>query len=84
MVETVSRDISQGVCTLTLNRPEKLNALNFEMLSELRQSLISALDDSDVGAIVLQGAGEAFCSGDDLDEFDELTLSSRKEYNVCI
>ncbi len=86
MVETVSKDISQGVCTLTLNRPEKLNALNFEMLSELRQSLISALDDSDVGAIVLQGAGEAFCSGDDLDKFDELTSSESRAVELidCI
>ena len=86
MVETVLRDIAQGVCTLTLNRPEKLNALNYEMLNELRQGLASALDDSDVGAIVLQGAGNVFCSGDDLDEFDEWASNESKALELieCI
>ena len=86
MVETVLREISQGVCTLTLNRPEKLNALNYEMLNELRQNLASALDDSDVGAIVLQGAGNVFCSGDDLDEFDEWASNESKALELieCI
>ncbi len=86
MADTVLKNISQGVCTLTLNRPERLNAINFAMLDELRQGLASALEDSDVGAIVLQGAGNAFCSGDDLDEFGEQTSSEAKAIELidCI
>ncbi|MCP3935121.1 MAG: enoyl-CoA hydratase/isomerase family protein [Actinomycetia bacterium] len=57
-----------GVAVLTLNRPDKRNALN----SELRQALIDRLDelslDDDVKVVVLTGAGKSFCAGFDLDE----------------
>ncbi len=57
-----------GVATLTLNRPERLNALTFEVYAELRD-VIRALDtEPGVRAIVLTGAGRAFCSGGDVED----------------
>ena len=55
-----------AVLTLTLNRPEALNALNREMTGALRTAVEAAARDRDVGAIILTGAGRAFCAGADL------------------
>jgi enoyl-CoA hydratase/carnithine racemase len=54
------------VRTLTLNRPERRNALNTELLADLATALVTAESDPDVRAIVLTGAGSAFCAGGDL------------------
>jgi 2-(1,2-epoxy-1,2-dihydrophenyl)acetyl-CoA isomerase len=56
----------QGVATLTLNRPEALNALNAELRSELLSALKSIARDAEVRAVVITGAGRGFCSGADL------------------
>lgn len=56
------------VCTITLNRPEARNALSKELLEQLSSALDRAAEDPDVGAIVLTGNGQAFCSGADLKE----------------
>jgi len=58
-----------GVTILTLNRPERLNAINDALVQALRLALSNALADDDCRAIVLTGAGRAFCSGDDLEDF---------------
>jgi len=59
------------VATLTLNRPEKLNALNPELLSQLKQMMISLEEEGEVRAIVLRGAGDrAFSAGFDVTRFD--------------
>jgi 2-(1,2-epoxy-1,2-dihydrophenyl)acetyl-CoA isomerase len=55
-----------AVLTLTLNRPEALNALNAETTRRLRTELEAAAGDRDIGAIILTGAGRAFCAGADL------------------
>jgi 2-(1,2-epoxy-1,2-dihydrophenyl)acetyl-CoA isomerase len=62
----VIEERSEGVVTLRLNRPERLNAINVEMAQELVHSLIRAADDKTVRAIVLTGSGRAFCAGGDL------------------
>jgi len=54
------------VATLTLNRPDRLNAITFEMLAALDQALNDADDDGEIRVIVLRGAGRGFCSGLDL------------------
>src|SRR2546423_6516665 len=59
-----------GVLTLTLNRPEKLNAFNPEMHSLLRQAIERAADQADIRAVLLTGSGRGFCSGQDLAERD--------------
>jgi enoyl-CoA hydratase/carnithine racemase len=55
---------------VTLNRPERLNAINGDLLAALTDALDRAVADENCHAIVLKGAGRAFCSGDDLKEFD--------------
>jgi 2-(1,2-epoxy-1,2-dihydrophenyl)acetyl-CoA isomerase len=56
----------EGVLTLTLNRPERMNALSDEMLSLLAEALQAATTDETVGAIILTGAGRGFCAGGDV------------------
>src|SRR3989442_6018074 len=57
-----------GVLTLTLNRPEKLNAFNPEMHSLLRKAIERAAADADIRALLLTGSGRGFCAGQDLAE----------------
>lgn len=59
-----------GVLTLTLNRPEALNALNREVTGGVRQALEAAASDDDVGAVIITGAGRAFCAGADLKDLN--------------
>ena len=56
------------IAYLTLNRPEKRNALNYELLGELEKAWIDFRDDDDLWVAVLTGAGRAFCAGLDLRE----------------
>lgn len=58
----------EHVCWLTLNRPDKLNAMNLRLLAEFQAGLLRADADADVNVIVIRGAGRAFCAGHDLDE----------------
>lgn len=55
-----------GVATITLNRPERLNALTFEVYRELTDTFAALKDEADVRAVVITGAGRAFCSGGDV------------------
>lgn len=67
------RAVEDGVCTLTLNRPEKRNALNGALVQALKDGLGDAHDDADVRVIVLRGAGTDFCSGADLAELQRIS-----------
>jgi methylglutaconyl-CoA hydratase len=60
--------LESGVLSLTLNRPEKRNALNAELIEALHQALERADLDSAVRVVLLRGAGKDFCAGADLDE----------------
>jgi len=71
MSNTVSSSTDQGVCTITLNRPECLNAINRDLLSELKAILSNGNADPAVKVFILRGAGRSFCSGQDLKEFDQ-------------
>lgn len=64
--ETVLVDLSEGVATVTLNRPEKLNALNDEMMEALPAAIESVAENGDVRCVVITGAGRAFCAGGDI------------------
>lgn len=68
MSQTVLSIDDGGVCVITLNRPARLNAINPELLHALNTALARANADERIGAIVLTGAGRAFCAGDDLVE----------------
>jgi len=56
----------EGVATITLNRPERLNALTFEVYRELTDTFAALRSESEVRAVVITGAGRAFCSGGDV------------------
>src|ERR1041385_8112322 len=55
-----------GIATITLNRPERLNALTFEVYRELTDMFAALRDERDVRVVVITGAGRAFCSGGDV------------------
>ena len=61
-------DPETGVATITLNRPDRLNALTFEVYAELRDTFPALDKDPAVRSIVLTGAGRAFCSGGDVED----------------
>lgn len=68
MEETVLSQVREGVATITLNRPDKLNAIDIATLDALIAALEEAISKEDVRAIVLAGAGRAFCAGADQGE----------------
>ena len=85
----VSQDA--GVLTITLNRPDKLNAFNPEMHQLLRKALEQALDQAAIRAVLLTGAGRAFCAGQDLSERNvaddapiDLSVSLGSNYNPLV
>ncbi len=69
MPQLVLREDKDGLTTLTLNRPDKLNALNVEMFVELRNHVDRIANEIDrVGAVVVRGAGKCFSAGHDLND----------------
>ena len=68
---------------VTLNRPERLNAIGTKLLADLHDALSSAQADPATKAIVLTGAGRAFCAGDDLKEFGEQSQSPASVAATC-
>ncbi len=64
--ETLTAEIEDGLLTLTLNRPDRLNAVNAQMIGEYLEALDAADSDDAVRAVVVTGAGRAFCAGADL------------------
>ena len=63
---TLLYSVDERICTITLNRPEKLNAMSKTMLDEIEAAFAAAKADSDVSVVLLKGAGRSFCSGYDL------------------
>jgi enoyl-CoA hydratase len=74
---TLSYDVRDAKAYLTLNRPDRLNAINDEMPGEIRVAVEQANNDDHVRVIVVQGAGRAFCAGYDLKEFAESAVNDR-------
>lgn len=73
MNTTILADLSEKILTLTLNRPERLNALSPTLLAELRDELDRAATNDAVSVVVIKAAGRAFCVGYDLNEEDWIT-----------
>jgi enoyl-CoA hydratase len=72
-VSTVrSNQVSDGIALLTLDRPERLNAMSRELVADLHAALADAGDDPDCRVVILTGAGRGFCSGLDLKETGDL------------
>ena len=91
-MSSVLVSVEAGVETITLNRPDKLNALNPEMHKLLRAALERAQDEPAIRAILLTGAGRGFCTGQDLSERDtspgaapiDLSVSLGSNYNPLV
>jgi len=66
MSNLVTREDDNGLCWLTLNRPDKLNALTVDVFSELRGHVTDLKRDDSIGCVVLRGAGKCFSAGHDL------------------
>ncbi|GAA0890971.1 enoyl-CoA hydratase-related protein [Fulvivirga kasyanovii] len=64
---------------ITLNRPEKRNALSFEVVSELKEAFTEASQDDDVKVVVLRANGKAFCAGADLGYLQQLQANTYEE-----
>lgn len=69
-----------GIQVITLNRPDKLNALNADTLSELQQAFGQAKEDNKVKGLLLTGEGKAFCAGADINQLAELNESTGLEF----
>src|SRR6202044_1801646 len=66
VTEVVQYSVENGVATITLNRPDKLNALNDDMYAGIKAALDRTDSDDGVRAVIVTGAGRAFCAGADL------------------
>ena len=73
--ETVLYDVADRVCTITLNRPDRLNAWTKQMHVDLKDAMHTAGADGDVRAIVLTGAGRGFCAGADMGGLQAISSS---------
>ena len=71
----IERSIADAVATITLNRPDKLNAFTGTMREELLDALRACEDDADVRVVILTGAGRAFCAGGDVEYMSGLQKS---------
>jgi 2-(1,2-epoxy-1,2-dihydrophenyl)acetyl-CoA isomerase len=85
MTEDLLQAIDDGVAILTLNRPDRLNAMSGEMLDAMLEALPRLADDPAVGVVVLTGAGRGFCAGGDVKamaegrEFGGTTLEEKAQ-----
>lgn len=76
---TIKLEKAERILTLTLNRPDALNAMNEEMLGEMRQAFASVRDDEEIKALVIRGSGRAFSAGGDL-KFVQQVLREPKAF----
>ncbi|MGA9224761.1 MAG: enoyl-CoA hydratase-related protein [Mesobacillus sp.] len=87
MFETVLYEVRNQVAYITLNRPDKLNAFTEQLNKEIQTAIKNASRDKSVRALVLTGAGRAFCSGEDLSGVSENMDHGevlRKRYNPML
>ncbi len=79
-LETMNFELQEnGIGTLTLNRPEKLNAISFQMVEDFHKILDSLMVNLDCRILILKGAGRAFCTGLDLGEMEYLISTKLPE-----
>ena len=77
----LTTEISDGIATLTLNRPKQYNALSVEVLDELQQALDRLAGDDSIRVVILAGSGKAFCAGHDL---KEMRSSEDREFHQSL
>jgi len=74
--EAIQYDVRDRVATITLNRPERLNAWTAQMEAEVQETMLGADRDDNVRVIVLTGAGRGFCSGADMGSLDSMAKTT--------
>ena len=85
MSNYVLYQVQDRVCTLTLNRPEVLNALNVEVFRQLQAAITRlASGDEDIGCVVLKGEGKAFSAGHDLNDIDSGAEGEHAELEAAV
>ena len=77
MYENILYEVAEPVATITLNRPDKLNATTPQMIAEIRHAIAEAENDKDAVGIIITGAGRGFCSGADMAGLQEIQRSGR-------
>ena len=81
--ETVLTQIKNGVLTITINRPDKLNSLNAKTIDELHEALMEAEQDNAVKVVLLTGTGnKAFVAGADIEEFANYNIEQGKQLSA--
>jgi len=79
---------NQGIATITLNRPAKINSLTYQMHADLRSALDLVEQDPAIRVVLITGAGRGFCAGQDLADpatsLDDLSDTLEKNYNVLV
>ena len=85
--QTILYDVAENILTITLNRPEKLNAFTGDMMNEMIDAFDRADKDDNVRAIIVTGAGRGFCAGADLsagaNTFDPQARDDRPERKLA-
>ncbi|HYB42501.1 MAG TPA: enoyl-CoA hydratase-related protein [Candidatus Methylomirabilis sp.] len=84
MADEILLRVDAGIATVTLNRPDKRNAMNRALIEGLRRCFDDLEQDGAVRVVVVRGAGPAFCSGMDLREMDERPASGDPESSVTL
>ena len=69
--ETITLAIADRIATITVNRPDKLNALDDRVIAELGEAIDATRDDANVGGVILTGAGRAFIAGADISKLEQ-------------
>ena len=77
--EPILVEIKEGVCWITLNRPDKLNSIDSKTMKRLFETIDEVEDDPNVRCVVIKGSGRAFSAGADVDELMELTPEEAEE-----
>ncbi len=83
----ITYELNDHIATITINRPEALNALNINVLKELEQTLVTVENDPEAYVVVLTGAGKAFVAGADIAEMKDLNAVEAKafgEFGNCV
>jgi enoyl-CoA hydratase/carnithine racemase len=80
MYEEIRLEIEDPIAVITMNRPERLNAMTTRMLAEIRHALASAENDERVVGMILTGEGRGFCPGMDIDALDG--IAQDKRFNI--
>jgi enoyl-CoA hydratase len=80
-LQELAYDVAEGIATITINRPARLNALDRRTIEELHQTAAAAAGDPAVRAVILTGAGEkAFVAGADITELQQLSAPAAEQY----